>query len=681
LSSPEEPATPKEPPRPPQVTLVTGEFVPPPEAPALEPRRGKDLFAKPASKDMHVAVTEPGVAEEAPFVSRMPESVSSEAPAADVYRSARDSASRGSALRGSATTKSSSRGSSTGSGAFVSFAPGTFLGPWCIERELGRGGMGIVFAARAPNGSLAALKVLRDPTRGRLVQRFVRETHALGRLDHPNIVRLLDYGEESAQPYYVMDFVTGKSFEDALKDSAMPLRQRIKIMSEIARGVAHAHGKGVIHRDLKPQNVILDEAGVPKVTDFGLARITDDEDQGGTKVTLAGAAIGTPGYMSPEQFRGRRTDARTDVYALGVMLYECVQRRLPFEVTKDLHQLGIDVVEKAPPPPSTDPMLSATILRALEKDPANRHPTALELARDLEAWLAGEREAPAVRRDARSSSRRLAVPAADAATPKARVAAAPQASAAAKRSSPMPIVLLVVALAGAAAGGAIYLLPRAAPLEPLAAAPPPAPPPVEAKPAAPPPIEAPPPPKPADPPAAAPAAPAPSAAPPGPVAPLTPSVEVGEGLWVDVASDLGFTVSMPEPPGSSHRDSLRATTKRGNSLHLERHVTSLELAKGGSYAASAIVLPPGSGTPAEILAMVARGLADEAHWKQADWKPLHAPLQGGELSGSLEGTGTTAHMRFFVSGLRVFVLTATVSDERGLDAAARRFLGSFKLGG
>jgi serine/threonine-protein kinase len=265
----------------------------------------------------------------------------------------------------------------------VAVEPGATLGAYTLERELGRGAMGIVFAAKK-NGDdrTVAVKILRDPSRAKLVQRFVRETNALGRLEHPNIVRLHDWAQEGELPYYVMDYVDGSSFDVLLETKALPLRQRVKIVSDVARAVAHAHSKGVIHRDLKPANVLVSKEGVPLVSDFGLARVLDEE-----RLTRTGAAIGTPNYMSPEQLRGGTIDARTDIYSLGVMLYEVLEERLPF-AAEEIQALYSEVATKRPPRPRADRDLADTIMRALEKDPVNRHQTALELAREIEAWLA-----------------------------------------------------------------------------------------------------------------------------------------------------------------------------------------------------------------------------------------------------------------------------------------------------
>jgi len=613
----------------PDVTRVTSEFVPPPDSPAKETKATLDG---------------PTIADSAtPAGARTPGPAGTPAP-----------------------TKSGSGGVGSSSGPYIALGSGSTLGPWTIEEELGRGGMGIVFAAHSPTGAKVALKVLRDPSRGRLVQRFLRETHALGRLDHPNIVRLIDYGDDGVQPYYVMDYVQGETFEKKLASGRLSLQQKIKILAEVARGVAHAHGHAVIHRDLKPQNVIVDDALVPKIMDFGLARITDEGEAG--RMTMSGAALGTPSYMSPEQFRGKRADARTDVYALGVMLFECVEGRLPFDTESDLHQLGIDVVEKPPPVPHTDERLCATILRALEKDPQNRHPTALELARDLEAWLAGDRSAPSVS-GKRSPSKRL-----DAATPSGPLRApsgrAPTFSP--PRPQPnanepfLPLHVYVLGLVLLAAGAGVLIWRKH-----IAAT-------------------TPPPPAPAPPTVVAPTLPPPSDSAPPPVdeppKDATPTPEHPEttpaNLWLE-ASEGGFRVAMPGAPETTH-DTLRVTSPRGgNTIRLKRTRLRLEQPeKNRVFSAMTVEVPSGYNDPGEPLLIVARGVCDEIGLPQTvPVQPLHsASMLGIEFGGDLaKDKKQEAHVRLFITGVTVYALVAIAKDARDEDAT--KFMDSFRLGG
>jgi hypothetical protein len=271
----------------------------------------------------------------------------------------------------------------------VALVPGALVGPWRLEREIGRGGMGIIFTARREgSGELVALKVLRDPGRASLVQRFVRETTAVARLDHPNIVRLIEDGKAGDLPWYAMEFVDGATLDDLAQrpdaETAFPVRRRVEIVRDVARAVAYAHERGVIHRDLKPANILISREGVAKVTDFGLAKLEDEE----RKLTRTGAALGTPRYMSPEQIRGQPVDRRTDVWALGVILYELIEGNGPFE-SEDLQDLYARIAESAPTAPIKVPGLGRVALKAIEKDPADRYPDAIAFANDLEGWLRG----------------------------------------------------------------------------------------------------------------------------------------------------------------------------------------------------------------------------------------------------------------------------------------------------
>jgi hypothetical protein len=254
--------------------------------------------------------------------------------------------------------------------------------------ELGRGGMGVVHQARqVSSGRLVAVKVLREASLDspQLRSRFRTEAEALTRLRHPNVVGLIEAGEQSGRPYFVMELVTGGSLDRHLAGKPQPPRKAAEMVETLARAVAAAHEQGIVHRDLKPGNVLVTDDGTLKLNDFGLARQLDAD----TRQTATGAVMGTPQYMSPEQAAGR-IDAigpPTDVWALGVILYEMLTGRTPFAGAGMIEVL--DQVRSAEPePPSKRATevprdLETICLKCLHKDPARRYRDAGALADDL----------------------------------------------------------------------------------------------------------------------------------------------------------------------------------------------------------------------------------------------------------------------------------------------------------
>lgn len=262
------------------------------------------------------------------------------------------------------------------------------IGDFEIVASLGQGALATVYRARH-DGEEVALKVLRDkwvrdPV---VVQRFRNEAEAMRRCDHPNIVRLLAAGEDGGTPYIALEYVDGPTLAKAIRKHAFTHRESAAIMMLIARAMAHAHERGVIHADITPGNILLASDGVPKLSDFGLAHCRDLPPP----ALPPGATAGTPVYMSPEQARGDGLDPRSDVYALGAVLYEAATHRAPFKGSST-----IDILKKVerlePPPPremdpAVDPVLECCILRAMAKERDRRYSTALELAQDLERWI------------------------------------------------------------------------------------------------------------------------------------------------------------------------------------------------------------------------------------------------------------------------------------------------------
>ncbi|MBX3468043.1 MAG: serine/threonine protein kinase [Planctomycetes bacterium] len=264
------------------------------------------------------------------------------------------------------------------------------IGRYLTERELGRGGMGIVYAARDPEGRAVAVKLLKPGTASR-ERRFQREVEALVRLRHEGLVRLLDAGDHHGWPFLVTELVEGESLEERLaRDGPLEPPLAAALLRDVARGLAHAHAQGVLHRDIKPSNVLIDRDGRGRLIDFGLTR----DAAGPGSLTHSGQLLGTPGFWSPEQARGDRAAVgpATDVYGAGATLYAALTREPP--ATGDtLHELLVATTERAPTPPSSlrpgvDRALEALCLRALAKDPAARFPSAEALGDALDAWLA-----------------------------------------------------------------------------------------------------------------------------------------------------------------------------------------------------------------------------------------------------------------------------------------------------
>ena len=266
------------------------------------------------------------------------------------------------------------------------------LGRWELVRPLGRGGMGEVWLARDPaSGEEVALKRLLFARVPGALARFQRESTALLRLRHPAVVAWRDAGVDAREgPWLAMELVRGGTLADRVDTGGpLPPREAVQLVLDLCHGLAAVHASGALHRDLKPTNVLLDGAGRPKLTDFGLARPTER----GESLTATGTFLGSPGFMAPEQVRGAK-DAigpATDVYGLGATLHYALTGQAPFEAETPVACLA-RILQHAPQPPSTGrpglpAELDAIVLRCLAKSPADRYPHAMALHAALNGWL------------------------------------------------------------------------------------------------------------------------------------------------------------------------------------------------------------------------------------------------------------------------------------------------------
>jgi predicted Ser/Thr protein kinase len=269
--------------------------------------------------------------------------------------------------------------------------PGKRLGKYIMVRELGRGGMGAVYKGWDTElRRWVAIKVLTVKLEGgEELARFQREAQTTAALQHPDIVGIYDVAREGDRHFIVMKFVEGLT----LAGQAIPLRRACEIMAQVARAVDYAHDRKVIHRDLKPQNVMIDTSGKPWIMDFGLAK----QLTGGLNLTSPGSIVGTPGYMPPEQAAGNLTqvDTRSDIYSLGAILYEIATGQAPYKGANPVETIKMVVSHPLTPPSKINPDvprdLEAVILKAMEKDKGRRYPTASAFARDLERCMTGEK--------------------------------------------------------------------------------------------------------------------------------------------------------------------------------------------------------------------------------------------------------------------------------------------------
>ena len=267
---------------------------------------------------------------------------------------------------------------------------GKTLGPYQIVERIGRGGMATVYKAYQPAlDRKVAIKVLPAHLAEApgFAQRFQREARAVARLEHPNILAVYDFGRQGDLSYLVMRYVEGGTLKDLL-GKRLPLERVAELVSEIADALDYAHERGVVHRDVKPSNVLLDPQGRALLTDFGVARIVEETQQ----ITGTGVGVGTPAYMSPEQGKGKPVDGRSDVYSLGVMLYEMLTGQVPYQAETPIAVVLKHINDPLPIPRQVNPAIpeavERVVLKALAKEPEDRHQTAGEMAKALRGAIA-----------------------------------------------------------------------------------------------------------------------------------------------------------------------------------------------------------------------------------------------------------------------------------------------------
>ncbi|MET0388962.1 MAG: protein kinase [Polyangiales bacterium] len=296
-------------------------------------------------------------------------------------------------------------------------------GKYEITGVLGAGGMGAVYqATHRVTGKAFAIKWLLPQLTAESdhVQRFIREAQVAGRVDHPNVVEVYDVGQEVSSFYMVMELLQGESLAQRITNQTkLSAIETCQIMIPVTRGLVAAHEAGVIHRDLKPDNIFLSQTQdgheVPKVLDFGISKMSALGSEGSSGLTRHGTLMGTPHYMAPEQVRGHQVDQRTDIYALGVILYQMLTGQLPFP-GEGFSDIILKIVTETPPPiaslaPKTPPQLIQIVEWAMARDPAQRPESAQELGRALEPFASGLRyDTKAVRYPTGSNELRLPKP-------------------------------------------------------------------------------------------------------------------------------------------------------------------------------------------------------------------------------------------------------------------------------
>src|SRR5258708_2323791 len=282
---------------------------------------------------------------------------------------------------------------STANSPLSYLSPGQKVGKYDIKELIGRGGMGEVYRALNPDLNRdVAIKVLHPQVNEseESVRRFRQEAQAIAALNHPNIVRVLDFHADGDLVFMVMELIEGPTLQQVMKSypKGIPQPLALQLFMHLAEAISFAHEHGVIHRDIKPANVLIADSTRPVLTDFGVAQVL-----GLTRITEAGASFGTPVYMAPEVAMGNPGRVESDIYSLGVLLFEIITGEVPFKGAS-VSQLLQEHLHAAPPLPSSiipdlEPMVESVILRALEKEPAYRYHSVRDMINDLPATLPG----------------------------------------------------------------------------------------------------------------------------------------------------------------------------------------------------------------------------------------------------------------------------------------------------
>ncbi|MDR2727549.1 MAG: protein kinase [Chitinispirillales bacterium] len=264
----------------------------------------------------------------------------------------------------------------------------SYIGKYRVIGKLGKGGMGDIYrAVQEPLNRIVALKVL-PPQLSRdeeFAKRFEIEAKAISLMEHQNIVSIYEYGEEDGYRFIAMQFVDGMDLGCYINETrVIAVSEIIDFSKQICRGLRYAHSHNIIHRDIKPQNVLLDKSKVVHISDFGIAKIFSSAD-----ITMTGSAVGTPEYMSPEQAQGKKLDAQTDIYSLGILMYEMLTRKPPFTANNSM-AVAYKQVHEQPMPPSvkrkdTPKRLELIILKALKKEKHDRYESVEELLEHLDS--------------------------------------------------------------------------------------------------------------------------------------------------------------------------------------------------------------------------------------------------------------------------------------------------------
>ena len=278
--------------------------------------------------------------------------------------------------------------------------PGQMLGPYRIINQVGRGGMATVYKAYQPSvDRYVAIKVLPSQLAEskEFATRFQQEARIIARLEHPHILPVFDYGESDGVSYFVMRYMdAGTLKEKMIEGRPLPLHDIDRLFTQLAEALSYAHSRGIIHRDLKPANVLIDSHGNVFLTDFGIAKLLESASP---RLTQTDAIMGTPAYISPEQAQGHPVDQRSDIYSLGIILYEMVTGSVPFTAETPLAVLFKHISDPLPPPslvkPDIPPVIEQVLLKALAKEPRDRFATAAEF---VAAWERALRDRESIQR-------------------------------------------------------------------------------------------------------------------------------------------------------------------------------------------------------------------------------------------------------------------------------------------